>query len=162
MARITPDGISKVWFVPTLSSTTSPSLAQIEAGTELTPFITPQGVNTPDEGQEADASDLSSARDKTVPSTVSGQYTGEFYRDDVPANDEAWSALPRLAEGYLVIARFGGSGTDNAIAATDSVEVTQVRVANRSNSGLPRGQVLRFSTVMSVSAEPVLDATVAA
>ncbi len=160
MARITPDGNTKVHFVPTISNTAAPTVAEIAAGTELTPQLTPAGLDTPDEGQEADSSDLSSARDKSVPSTIGGQPQGEFYRDD--SADNAWNALPRLTTGYLVIARFGGTDTDNAIQATDTVEVWTVRVSNRNNVRIARGEVLRFQVNFALSADPVLGATVAA
>ena len=160
MARITPDGNTKVHIVPTIASVTAPTVAEIAAGTELTPFLTPAGLDTPDEGQEADSSDLSSARDKSVPSTIGGQPQGEFYRDD--AADDAWDAMPRLTTGFLVIARFGGTGTDNAIIATDTVEVWPVRVSNRNNVRIARGETLRFATNFALSGDPTLVATVAA
>lgn len=159
MARITPDGNTKVHEVPTIASESAPTMAEINAGTELTPFLTPAGLDTPDEGQEADSSDLSSARDKSVPSTIGGQPQGEFYRDD--AADDAWDALPRLTTGYLVIARFGGTGTDNAIQATDVVEVWPIRVSNRNNVRIARGETLRFAVNFALSGDPTLNAVVA-
>lgn len=167
MARLTPDGVSKIHFLPAVAVQTAPTLTEIAAGTELTPFITPAGLDTPDEGQEADASDLSSARDKSVPSTISGNPQGEFYRQGDPAgggpsSDDAWEALPRLTEGFLVIARFGGSGSDFAIAAGDEVEVWPVRVSNRNNTRMARGEVLRFSANFALTDDPEYASVVAA
>lgn len=166
-ARLTPDGVIQVHFLAAIADTAAPSLVEIAAGTELTSFITPAGIDTPDEGQEADASDLGSARDKTVPSTVSGTVSGEFYRQGNPVgggpqNDDAWDALPRLASGYLVISRFGGSGTDFAIDSGDEVEVWTVRISNRNNVRMARGETLRFGVNFAVTADPVYVATVTA
>jgi hypothetical protein len=149
----------KVHWVPTISSVTAPTEAEIAAGTELTPFITPAGINLPDEGSEADASDLSSERDKSVPSTVGGNPEAECYRDDT--TDTAWTTLTRGTSGYLVVARFGGSGTDNAIQATDEVEVWTVRVSSRNPVRVARGETQRFQSVFTVEADPEYSATVA-
>ena len=82
--------------------------------------------------------------------------TGEFYRDDGTGSttDDAWDALPRLQQGYLVIARFGGTDTDNAIKVADVVEVWPVRVSQRSNSRVTRGEALRFTSKFALSADP--------
>ncbi len=163
MARITPDGYTKVHVVDTISSESAPTMAEINAGTEITPFITPAGIDTPEEGTDADSSDLSSARDKSVPATIGGTITAELYRDDGTGgtSDDAWTALPRNTDTHLVIARFGGSGTDNAIQATDTVEVWPVRVSQRSNTRLARGDVMRFVVNFALSGDPTLNATVA-
>jgi len=163
MARITPDGFTKVHIVDTISSLSAPTMAEIGAGTEVTPFLTPAGLDTPEEGTDADSSDISSARDKSVPATIGGTIEGEFYRDDGTGggSDDAWTAMPRLQFTNIVLARFGGTGTDNAIQATDTVEVWPVRVSQRSNSRVTRGEALRFVTRFGLVADPELAATVA-
>lgn len=163
MSRIVPDGNIKVHVVDSISTKAAPTVAEIAAGTEVTGFITPAGIDTPEEGNEADSSDLGSVRDKSIPSTVGGQITAEFYRDDGTGgfSDDAWTALPKDQITHLVIARFGGSGTDKAIIATDSVEVWQGRVSSRSNNRAVRGEALRFTMTFGLSAD-VVDATVAA
>lgn len=157
MARITPDGYTKIHFVPTIASPAAPTLVEITAGTELTPYLTPAGLDTPEEGNDADSSSIASPRDFTVPATVGGDVSGEFYRDDGTGSttDAAFLALPRLTQGYLVIARFGGGGTDYAIAVADEVEVWEVRVSQRSNSRITRGEVLRFTSTFAVAADMV-------
>jgi len=163
MARITPDSYLKVWWVTTIASITGPTLVEIEAGTELTPFITSAGLDTPEEGTDADTSDLSSARDKSIPATIGGQVVGEFYRDDGTGggSDDAWTAIPRNTDGYLVIAPFGGGGTDRAIAVADTVEVWTCRVSQRSRGRYVRGEAQRFEATFALSADPELAATVA-
>ena len=164
MARITPDTYTKIWAVNSIASLSAPTIGEINAGTELTPFLTPAGLDTPEEGTDADVSSIASARDFSIPATIGGDITGEFYRDDGTGttSDDAWVAIPRLQDTHLVIARFGGTGTDNAIIATDTVEVWQVRVSQRSNSRITRGEALRFTSTFALSADPELAATVAA
>lgn len=158
MARITPDGVTKVHFVVTIADPTAPTTTEIAAGTELTTFLTPAGIDTPLDGTEVDASDLSTAFDKSVPGTYGGSVTGEFYRDD--ASDDAWDALPRLTVGNLVFGRFGGSGTSGALTSGDAVEVWPVRVSSRSPMRIARNDVQRFVTNFATTDEPTLIATV--
>ncbi len=164
MSRIAPDGFTKVHFVPTISDISAPTVAEIAAGTELTPFITPAGIDLPEDATDADTSSIASARDFSVPATIGGTLEAELYRDDGTGSttDAAWTAVPRLTIGYLVVARFGGSGTDNAIVATDGVEVYPVRVSQRSNARVTRGEALRFVAQFALSEDPDLAATVAA
>jgi len=159
VARITPDGYTKIHIVNSIASASAPTLAEIGAGTEVTGFLTPAGLDTPETGTDADISSIESARDFSIPATIGGDITGEFYKDD--SSDDAWDAMPRLQETNLVIARFGGSGTDNAIAVSDTVEVWPVRVSERSNARITRGEALRFTVKFALSGDPTLDATVA-
>ncbi len=160
MARITPDGFLKMHIVDTIASQSAPTVAELGAGTEVTPFLTPAGVDTPEEGTDADTSDLSSARDKSIPATIGGELTAEFYRDD--ALDDAWDNQARLTITNVVISRFGGTGTDNAIVATDVVEVYPVRISQRSPSRAVRGEAQRFVVNYALSGDPDLVAVVAA
>jgi len=158
VARITPDGYTKIHFVGTIAAPAAPTLVEIAAGDELTPFLTPAGLDTPEDGTDADSSSIASPRDFSVPATIGGDITGEFYRDDGTGSttDAAWDALARLTQGFLVIARFGGTDTDNAIKVADEVEVWEVRVSQRSNSRITRGEVLRFTSTFAVAADMVI------
>ena len=160
MPRITPDTYTKIHIVNSISTQSAPTVAELAAGTEVTGFLTPAGLDTPEEGTDADISSIASARDFSVPATIGGDITGEFYRDDT--SDDAWDAIPRLQITNLVISRFGGTGTDNAIIATDVVEVWPVRVSQRSNSRVTRGEALRFTSTFALSGDPDLAAVVAA
>jgi hypothetical protein len=163
MARQTPDGRIKLYFVTTLSSMTSPTLVQITAGTALHSFLTPAGISFPDEGSEADVSDLGSARDKSAPATVSGNPEGEFWRDDALGGgaDTAWTTLVRDTTGYLVVALFGGSGALYALQAADKVDVWPVRVSSRNLSRPARGEGVKFTSVFAVTGGPYYASTVA-
>ena len=160
MARLTPDENSKIHIVDSISTISAPTIGEINAGTEVTEFLTPAGFDTPEEGNDADTSSIASAHDTSVPATVSGQPSGEFYRDD--SADDAWDAMARLTTTNIVISRFGGSGTDNAIIAADTVEVWPVRVSSRSAGRIVRGEALRFVAQFAKSVAPTLAATVAA
>jgi len=158
--RITPDTYTKIHIVDSIASIAAPTVAELAAGTEVTGFLTPAGLDTPEDGTDADISSIASARDFSIPATIGGDIQGEFYRDDTA--DSAWDATARLTITNLVISRFGGTGTDNAIIATDVVEVWPVRVSQRSNARITRGEALRFVATFALSADPDLAAVVAA
>jgi hypothetical protein len=160
MSRIVPDGFLKVWIVDSIASQSAPTIVEITAGTETTPFLTPAGIDTPEEGTDADISNLSSARDQSIPATIGGELTAEYYRDD--QSDDAWDNQARLTITNVVLSRFGGGGADNAIIATDVVEVYPVRISQRSPSRAVRGEAMRFVVNYALSGDPELTATVAA
>ena len=163
MSRITPDGNTKIHIVDSIATQSAPTLVEVDAGTEITGFLTSTGLDTPEEGTDADISSIASARDLSIPATIGGDLSGEFTRDDGTGGttDEAWDAMPRLLITHLVIARFGGSGADNAIAVSDTVEVWPVRISGRSNNAITRGEALRFSVSFALRADPSLTAVVA-
>lgn len=163
MSRITPDGNTKIHIVDSISTQSAPLLTEIDAGTEVTGFLTPTGLDTPAEGTDADVSSIASVRDFSIPATIGGDLSGEFMRDDGTGgtSDDAWDAMPRSLITHLVIARFGGSGADNAIAVSDVIEVWPVRISQRSDSAITRGEALRFSVNFALRADPSLAAVVA-
>ena len=162
MSRTIQQGRIKVWFVPTLTAPANPSLAEITTGTNLTPFLRDAGDSLlPMSGNLADASTADSRLNKTAPGTYGGD-TGSMTlaRDDEPADDDAWTALPRGAEGFLVVAWLGGSGTDFAIAATDEVTVAEIGVITRRQGYRPGNDIATFLSEYSI-AEMYEDVTVA-
>lgn len=160
MARFIPDGTLRVSWVPTIASMAAPTLAEINAGDDITGFI--RSLSTPLEGSVIDVSDASSKYNKTAPGTYGGQQvTAEFYRDDDQANDTVWNLLPRGTDGYLVVARRGGSGTGGAITSGDYVDVWHLQVITRNPADYSRNEPTGFTVSFAVPDEPEEDVTVA-
>jgi hypothetical protein len=160
MARFIPDGKLKIRFVAAIASDAAPTITEINAGTDATPFL--RALNTPLEGSIVDISDVSSKFNKTAPGTYGGQpVTAEFYRDDVFASDTIWTLLARGVATHIVICRRGGSGTSGAIAATDKVDVWPVTVVTRNPAAYARNEPTGFTVEFAVPEEPTEDATVA-
>lgn len=154
MPRTIADGEVLINFAPAVADTDAPTLTEITAGTDVTPFLST--IDTPLDGDAVDSSDLSSAFNKTVAGTYGGNVSGEMYRDDTA--DTAWAAFDRNTEGYFIIRRFGGSGV--AWANLDEAEVYHVRIISKSPSSLDRNSVQMFTIDAAVLDEPVLDAGV--
>lgn len=161
MAKYIYDGVIKVSYVPTIADTAAPTITEIGAGVDLTPFLL--GLDPAFEGSTVDAATAESKFNKTVAGTYGGQpLNASFTRDNEQANDTAWSTLPRTTSGYFVIAMRGGSGTDGAIAATDYVDVWPIEVITRKPSAYSRNGLASFEVSSAVTDTPDEDVTVAA
>lgn len=159
MARKQAVGNLRIWFVPTIASTAAPTVAEINAGVDLTGQLRRDGLKRPQDANTVDASDVSSLYNKTATGTYGGTPMElQFYRDDT--TDTAWNTLiPRATSGYFVIRPFGGSLA--AIASGQKVEVWQVEIASRSMNDIAQDENQRFTIVAPVLATPVDPATVA-
>jgi hypothetical protein len=132
MARKGTTGESRVWFVPTIASgTLAPTVAELTAGTDLTPFLTRDGFDAPQSASLIDASDAANRRNKNIPGNIdAGTLTLTGYRDSVTADDDFFAALPQDTAGFIVERPFGGSSV--AHAAAQKVNVFEVVVVSRS------------------------------
>jgi hypothetical protein len=161
MARKQFTAEGRVWFVPSLASTSAPSAASITAGTDLTPYLRRDGLATPNSGSTIDIADAASQFNKTAPGNRGGDaLTLNLYRDSVTADDDAWAALPELTAGYIVVRRFGGSTV--AAAATQKCEVYKGTVISREMQQIGDNDPQRFNVMFSVEEAPEMNATMAA
>jgi len=155
MPRTIADGEILINFAPTIADPAAPTVAELTAGTDVTPFMST--FDTPLDGDAVDSSDLSSAFNKTVAGTYGGNISSDMYRDDT--TDTAWTTFDRNTEGYFVVRRFGGSTVAWTIA--DEAEVYHVRIITKSPSTLDRNSVQMFTIDAAVLDEPELAAVVA-
>lgn len=148
MARKGFTGEGRVWYVPTIANKSAPTTTEINAGTELTPFMRRDGLQTPVSGTTIDASDVSSLQNKNLPGSFGGDnVTLQLYRDDT--TDTAWTTLARGASGYIVVRRFGGSSV--AAASAQKVEVYPGSVISREPSQSGDNEAQRFTALWAVS-----------
>jgi len=154
MPRTISNGEVRIYWVTTISSTAAPTVAEITAGTDITGFIS--SLDTPLDGNAPEASDLSSAFNKTVAGKFGGNVSAQMYRDDTA--DTAFALFPRGTTGYLVVRRFGGSTV--AIAMADDVDVWYCRVITRSDVALDDESVQAFTVEMAALDEPDINVAV--
>ena len=159
MARVTGAGVLELFYVATVANASAPTSTELNAGTDLTGFLTDGGISTPFDGSIVDASDMSSKFNKTAPGTYGGQpLTLELYRDD--SADTAWSTLTRGTSGYIAIARFG-LATKGTWAVGDKVDLWPITVITRNPADVVRNEMQRFSVECAVTAVPLEDYTLA-
>jgi hypothetical protein len=158
MSRIIPNENSWIGFATTVASVSAPTAANITAAVNLTPYVI--SINASSRGNTVPTPSFDSLFETSIAGTVQATFDADFYRDD--AADLAWETLPRATDGFFIISRFGGSGTDHKPIAADVVEVWPVLIVSRTMANMSNNTVLTFTASASVPVEPVEDATVAA
>lgn len=162
MSTLIPNENCWVGFSTTMPAATTlvPSASEIAAATLLTDFLISITANS--QGNTVPTPKLSSLFETSIPGTSTAQFSAEFYRDEVTANDTAWNLLPRGTSGVFYISRFGGTGAAKLPVATDTVEVWPVIVTSRSASAMSSNTAQTFTLTCSVPVPPNEDATIAA
>lgn len=158
MARLIPNENTWVGFVPSLTDYHAPTAAQVGAATDVTGLLI--SLNASSRGNSVPTPSFDSLFETSTSGTSSATFDADFYRDD--EDDAAWELLPRGTRGYFVVARFGGSGTDNLPLAGDEVEVWPVMVTSRTMANMSNNTVLTFTVSCAVNEEPDEAAIVAA
>lgn len=157
MARLIPNENTQVYFCLAVDDISAPTPTEITDGVDLSDFIVTLDAST--SGNTVPTPSFASLFETSISGTVTSTFTAEFYRDD--ENDLAWETLPRATDGYVVVSRFGFSGTDNEPDDDDEVEVWPVRITTRSATALTNNEVQRFGIEAAIPQEPAEDATVA-
>jgi hypothetical protein len=140
------------WAANIAQAALIPKLAELTSATELTDFII--NINASSTGNVVPIPKLKSAFETSIPGTTTATFTAEMYRDSVPANDTAWTTLPKAASGFFIISRFGGTGVGKKPTTGDTVEVWPVNVSSRTASALASNTAQTFTLTCSVPVVP--------
>lgn len=157
MADIISDGKIKVGFVTTLTSTTSPSTAEVTAGVDLESFITPDGLSIDLGDDEVDTSALNSTF--STKAVGRGTVSIEITMKSQGYAAAPWTTFDARPSGYLVVRRNVSSSTD--WAAAQIVEVYTVTAGDRKPMPPAANEVAKFSVDFFSSTDPVLHAVLA-
>ena len=158
MARLIPNENTWVGFATTVADLDAPTAANVTSAINLTSFLI--SINASARGNTVPTPSFDSLFETSIAGTNTATFDADFYRDD--ENDTAWDTLPRATEGYFIVSRFGGSGTDNQPTAGDEVEVWPVMVVSRSMANMSNNTAMTFTVSCSVPEEPAESATIAA
>jgi len=158
MADIVNDGMTAVSFVPTISSTAAPTVAELNAGTRLDSFLTPDGLGLEFSTESVDTTALSSTYNAELPGrlTVSTELTLKHQGDGVAP----FSTFASKPEGYIVVRR--NLATSTAWTAGQTVEVYTVQIGTRRRNAPAANEVLKFTVQAFHTSAPVFGSTVAA
>jgi hypothetical protein len=149
MAKYAPAGKTEVHWVTTIANVAAPTIAELNAGTDLTSFVRavptlPRGLNT------VDVATLDSKYEKRQVGTRGGdELTVEILRDD--GTDTAYTTLTEDTAGFLVIAR-KGLATAGTFAAGDEVDVYPATIGSVED-GAPGRNDPDFSVVRLVATD---------
>lgn len=119
MARYPHDGRTKVYFVLAIANMAAPTVAELDAGTDLTEGLPKDGLTVPAEQNNVPDDALADTFDGQIPGTFGGVISGMLKRDN--DTDTYWDLVEYGLEGYVVVRR--GPEHDDAWAIGDEVEV---------------------------------------
>lgn len=157
MGKYAPPGVSEVHFAVTVSSYTSITASEANAGTDLTAFVRTL-PDIPRTANLVDVATLDSKFEKRQVGTRGGDViTMEILRDDT--TDTAYTTLVEDVAGYLLVARQGLT-TPGTFATSDVVDVFPVTVAAVAD-GNPGRNDPDFAVVeMAVTRDPSRNQTI--
>jgi len=156
MAARLVDGNTKVWWVTTLSSTTSPTATQINAGVSLEGFITADGLEVSPDQNFVDVSVLNSLSELQDFGRTKVDASMTMKRD---STDTAWTTFASNPSGWLVVRR--GVANTTTGAAAQKVEVYPMKASNRFPVKPASNEMETFMVKFALSADYVAEATVA-
>lgn len=151
MARFMRKGKTRVYYVPTITTLTAPTVAQITAGTRLDTSLS-EVTGFEFANQPIDAPDMSSS--------FVGKITGEdqvtnstmtFYEDDT--TNPIQTALPKGTNGYVVFFYKGIAGASPAIG--DKTESWPIQVASSSRKYSVGNEAAAYVIAFTNTAAPV-------
>lgn len=161
MADIPVDGKTRVYWVPTISNIAAPTVAELNAGLNLTYRITRDGLmGFEPTTAKVDLASLGDTFDIVSAGTDSFGDTGLRLKRQTPvAGDTVYTTLVKGATGYIAIRR--DVDRDTAWTAAQLCEVYPVTCGRRKRLAPEQNTVTRYEVPTMVSSEPQLDAVVA-
>jgi hypothetical protein len=141
MAKVAAENKVKVYFLPTAASVSAPTVANITAGTHLTPWMPVDGL---DIGTTQNNAELTILDDGTTLQAVGTEVVGPvnmtFTRDSTAGDDDPWVLFVRGLTGFILVSRFG------APVAGSRVEVYSIESHDPVNTN-PAGDTFQLMTV---------------
>lgn len=159
MADSNTDGRTRVYSVPSISNIAAPTVAELNAGTDLTGLITPDGlVGFEPETGDVDNSKLNSTFNTTSPGRVS--YSGTLLRfHKQTGTDTVYNTLVYAYATNIVIRRDITSST--AWATSQAVEVYPVACGEIRNLTPEPNATHKYEVATKITSQPNLRATTA-
>ena len=157
MAAYIHEGMTKVSWVVTLSSVSSPTAVQLTAGTDITTFMTKDGLNISLSQNNVDNTSLAETFDSQLVGSWSGDPSLTFKRDNTA--DTAWDLFEWGAVGFLVVRR--GVLYSTAYAAAQKVEVYPAQAHEPIPNNTAANAQATATVKLAITAQPDLHAVVA-
>jgi len=157
MSVVIIDGRVRVTFATSIGNVAAPTVAELNAGTALETFITPDGLDIAVGTNKVDTSNLAS----TFTTNRAGRKTPEIsvtFHHDSPT-DTPWNLLPYRTVGFLIVRR----GVDRTTAWTigDKVGVYPIEAGEGNETKPAPDSTWDFMVPLFVTADPNQRAVVA-
>lgn len=154
MARLAYEGRTKVVYTATIAVETAPTEAEVAAGTDLTTYVTKDGVNPGTTNNRIDTGGIDDVFDSQIQGSWGAEFQLTCMRDDT--TDLAWETLQRGVQGYIIIGYDSAAG----IAAGDTVQVWAVEFGTPLMQPSASNTVQMFIADVAIATPPQLDAVV--
>lgn len=153
------DGRIRIYSVPAIANISAPTVAELNAGTQLDGLITPDGLV----GFEPDTGDVDNSKiNSTFTTTSAGRasFSGTLLRLIKQTGvDTVYNMLSEYYESNIVIRRDAPSA--QAWAAGDRVEVYPIQCGFVRNLAPEANAVHKYEIPTKITRQPALRATVA-
>jgi hypothetical protein len=157
MARLVFDGNYHVYWLPASpANANAPTVAEINAGVELTAWIPKDGFNPGVANSRVDGGDLSTTFKDQSMGTWTSQLGVTAYRDSVGGSDTAYTTLSDFATGAIVVCPFAAKAT-----GVKAYVWPDVQCGERVPMPTAENAKQKFTADIAVRAEPKMSATVA-
>jgi len=157
MARYVFEGQTKVSLVNAIATIATPSLSELNAGTDISGFLTKDGLNTPQNQNMVDSATLADTFDAQLVGSWGGSIELTGFRDNV--DDDFWDLLSYGLNSHLVI-RYGEPQA-GVWANGDIVAVYPVQTHQPIMSPTAANEQARFKVMAAVTKQPNLIAVAA-
>jgi hypothetical protein len=157
MARWANDGQLRVSVVTTIANIAAPTVAELNAGTLITNFITKDGLTVPANQNYVDNSSLAETYDAQVVGSFGGPVTMTGMRDN--ATDTFWDLVVYGTVTHLAVRR--GVPTATAWTIAQKVEIYPIQWHEPLPTQTASNEQGRFTAAAAVRSQPNLKATVA-
>lgn len=154
MSKLASEGKVKVRWLPAVASKAAPTVANIAAGTDLTPQLPTAGVGVTWNQNNASIAMLDEAFTAEQVGTQNASIELRFTRDDT--TDDVWDLFERGLTGFLLISRFGDPGVGDDVEVYPCAAHDPVPLAPAEN------EFQQFRVLLAVHDAPELKAVVAA
>lgn len=148
---------TRVSLVPTISDISAPTVTELDAGVDITCFLTKDGLNPGGSTNGVDAGSLCNRIDSQVAGSVSYSFTLRGFRFD--SDDDFWDAAAYGTPTHVVVRR--GPAHDAAWADGQPVEVYRGQMGEKIPAASAANTMQTFEVSIFVE-DADLDAVVAA
>jgi hypothetical protein len=156
MSRFVYEGLTNVYWLTTLATTSTPRVNELTAGVNLTNFVAKDGVAVNITTNNVDSATIAEIFDAQVVGSFGADLQLTMFRDDT--TDTGWTTCVYGTNGYLVIDRFSLSGSSPTNGKKVEVWPSEMHQPSPENSGANTN--VRFIEKFAVTSRPNLSATI--
>ncbi|MDQ0933803.1 phage tail tube protein [Streptomyces turgidiscabies] len=159
MSDLINDGMTKVVWASSIANINAPTTTELNAGSDFTTRITPDGLKVDPTTADVDTGSLASTFDTQTVGRVGFATELMFKRGTTGPEDLPYTTLKYGVSGYMVVRR--GIAYATAWAAGQKCEVYPAVCGEPQNNSPAANEVMKFTSPIKITSPPATAATVA-